>query len=654
VTSLILLALAAIDAPVTQVTVFTDQARVVRTASLAINGNQALEFPPLRDTADVASMRVEAVGAEVKRVDIERIEPEKLRTEEAKQVLTEIEKLDVELDRLNQERTAMTAVRDALQRLAPVAPTGDPLKAPPKLNAAGWSQGAQFSSEQLSKVQGKLREGERAQKKLVEKRAMLLDQARKLGNPQTTAGWKVVAQVSGSGPATLTLTYLVRGAQWTPTWDLQLQPDTNTVNLSLAGMVAQTSGEDWSNATLLLSTAIPSHAVKVPRLLTWKIGVTDRFIPTPSPVYSPLAPPPPSPPLALARSEEDLVRGRLQRLGIATLTATGGKADLAGFVGGDQGESDGRDDKTRSYDFEDESIDGNLAQPEEVQVRAKAKVGKKRPAAPPPPPMAPMAQSAPVERRAAEATGMAVSAMDSDDEPAPPVSTFSLAPPPAWRPPNFGADSPVTLAAGYDLSFTSLQKETVPSERGSRRVALWSAQWPVSVERKLFPALTPDAFLVAELKNPSTQVLPGGPAQLYVGADPAGTARLKLVSPGESFTLPLGIDRALKPIRNVQIVEETKGVFSKEEIGTYTVTIELANPYRAPIAVRVADQWPVTDQKDVETKLLDSKPTAIQDAKKGGLEWRLTIPPQSKQVFSFSYTVKRPRGWKLQQQEVVR
>lgn len=62
----------------------------------------------------------------------------------------------------------------------------------------------------------------------------------------------------------------------------------------------------------------------------------------------------------------------------------------------------------------------------------------------------------------------------------------------------------------------------------------------------------------------------------------------------------------------------------------------------------------MTDQKEVETKLVESKPTATQDAKKGSLEWRLTIPPQQKQVFSFTYTLKRPRGWKLQQQEVVR
>lgn len=649
-THLLLLALAAIDAPVTQVTVFTDQARVVRSASVPLNGVQSIEFPPLRDTADVASVRVEATGAEVRRVDIERIEPEKLRTEEAKKVLAEIESVDVELDRLNQERTALTGVRDGLLRLTPSVPSGDPLKAAPKLNSSGWQQGTQFAGDQLGKVQVKLREGERAQKKLVERRAMLLDQARKLGNPQTTSGWKVTAQVFGTGTASFTLTYLVRSAQWTPTWDLQLQPETNTVNVSLAGMVAQSSGEDWSNATLLLSTAIPNHAVKVPRFMTWKIGVSDRFIPTPSPVYSPLSPAPPARPPSIARSEEDLVRSRLQRLGISTPVVTKPES-------GENDDEGGRYDRRgKQIEFSDDTIEGDLIKPAEeyLEARPKAKDKKMRPP-PAPPAMAPRAQAAPAPMRVTAAAESTMSMDgDMDEKEAEPVSTFSLAPPPAWRPPSFGADSPVTLAAGYDLSFTSLQKETVPSERGSRRVALWSAQWPVAVERKLFPALTTDAFLVAELKNPSSQVLPGGPAQLYVGADPAGTARLKLVSPGEAFTLPLGIDRALKPVRNVQVVEATQGVFSKEEVGTYTVTIELANPYRAPIAVRVADQWPVTDQKEVETKLIESKPTAIQDAKKGGLEWRLTIPPQKKQVFSFTYTVKRPRGWQLQQQEVVR
>ncbi len=636
---LLLLTLAAVEAPVAEVTVFTNQARVVREAKVSLSGTQRIELPLLRDTVDLSSVRVEASGAEVKRVDLERVRPEELRTEEAKKVLDELDKLDTELERLTQERAVLSAQRDQLQRLSPTAPTGDPLKPAPKLNASSWAQGAQFIADSLGRVQVKLRDGDRSLKKANERRATLLEQAQKLGNPETTSGWRLTAQLAGNGPATVTLTYLVMNAQWTPTWDLQLQPDSNTVAISLGGLVAQSTGEDWTQSSLSLSTAIPSHAVTAPKLATWKIGVSDRFIPTPTPLYSRVTPPPPAQPLPRARSEEDLLRARLRALGVALAEAP-------------------VEYRTRTVvDFSDEEIDGELAKPEGEYafggVASKALAPpreERRPAAPPPPPAA-------MPMRVAESVSQDVSVASTGRRQSAvyvPTTSFSLSPPPAWVAPSFGPDSPVTLAGGYDLAFSSLQKETIPSARGARRVALWSAQWPVTVERKLFPALTSDAYLVAELKNPSQQVLPGGPAQLYVGADPAGTARLELVSPGESFTLPLGIDRALKPVRNVQLVEATQGLISKDEVGTYTVTIELANPYRAPIAVRVIDQFPLATQKEVETKLLKSAPQAKSDDKTGELEWRVTIPAQKKQVFTFSYTVKRPKGWKLQQQEVTR
>ncbi|MGV3621764.1 MAG: mucoidy inhibitor MuiA family protein [Archangium sp.] len=628
---LFLLLAAAVDAPVTQVTVFTNQARVVREARVPVNGTSKLEFPVLRDSIDLNSVKVEANGAEVKRVDIERVQPEALRTDDAKKLLAEYEAVEAELDRLNRERQVLTTQRDALNRLAPTVPTNEPLKPPTKLNATGWTQGAQFTSEALGRVQTKLREGERALKKANEKRNELLVKLQLLGNPETTSGWKIIAQLSGNGAATVTLTYLVMNAQWTPTWDLQLQPDTNTVSVSLAGLVSQNTGEDWQQAALALSTAIPSNAVTAPKLATWKIGVSDRFIPTPTPIHSPIAPPPPLQPLARARTEDELIRARLQRLGISR-QPTPDKAVI---------------------DFESEEIDGDMVTANAFDRSGAAMkklappMEQPAPAAPPPPPV----QAQAMAEVAVASTGSLFSRREAAYVP---TTSYSLSPPPAWAPPNFGADSPVTLAGGYDLSFTSLQKETIPSARGARRVALWSAQWPVTVERKLFPALTTDAYLVAELKNPSQQVLPGGPAQLFVGADPAGTARLQLVSPGEPFTLPLGIDRALKPVRNVQMVEATQGLISKDEVGTYTVTIELANPYRAPVAVRVFDQFPVATQKEVETKFISSSPSATKNDTKGSLEWRVTIPAQQKQVFTFSYSVKRPKNWKLQQQEVVR
>jgi uncharacterized protein (TIGR02231 family) len=173
----------------------------------------------------------------------------------------------------------------------------------------------------------------------------------------------------------------------------------------------------------------------------------------------------------------------------------------------------------------------------------------------------------------------------------------------------------------------------------------------VKTERKLFPALARDAFLVAELQSPSKQVLPGGEASLFVGSDPAGTASLKLVAPGERFTLPLGVDRAVRPVRNVTLVQSEKGFLGNEEETAYRVTLEVANPYAFPIPVRILDQWPRTQDEDVEIKLVRTEPYAKQDKVKGSLEWELTVPASGKTVVSFEYTLRHPKGWRLYQSQ---
>jgi uncharacterized protein (TIGR02231 family) len=201
------------------------------------------------------------------------------------------------------------------------------------------------------------------------------------------------------------------------------------------------------------------------------------------------------------------------------------------------------------------------------------------------------------------------------------------------------------------LSFKSIRAESIKSGAEARRVALQSQMWPVSVERRVFPAMSTDAYVTAEIKNPSVVALPGGPANLSVGDDPAGTAQLNLMAPGETFVLPLGLDRAIKPIRNVKLVQSEKGIISKTEVGEYTVTLEVANPYRTPLPLRVLDQVPMADQKDVEIKLASTEPAAVgaPDKVSGQLEWRITVPASGKSIIKFVYTVSRPKGWRLYQ-----
>ena len=224
---------------------------------------------------------------------------------------------------------------------------------------------------------------------------------------------------------------------------------------------------------------------------------------------------------------------------------------------------------------------------------------------------------------------------------------------PTYVPPVFAPELPAAAAGGYDLAWPSARKETLPSGQGARRVALFTRNWPVSVERSLYPAVFPEAYLVAELKNPSSEPLPAGQAALFVGADPSGNAKVPLVSPGETFTLPLGIDRALTPVRRVTVQQSEAGVISKTETTEYLVTIEVANPYPTAVPVRLYDQLPLSRQKEVQVELVSATPTAIQDKKTGKLEWRLTLPAGQKTVVKVSYRLTRPKGWQLSQEEVA-
>lgn len=633
---------AAVDAPITDVTVYSDRARVVRTVTLTTSGAQLIELPTLPQAVDPKSIRVEATGAEVKRVELTRLEDDALPMDEAKKLIVSLQQTDDELGKVNADLSVLNQQIAHFNRILPTTPEGDPNKPDPKLNAAGWPVAMSFVADALAKTQIRQRELIAKQQVLSLKRNELAAKGQILGATQTRFGWKVVAQLAGGAP-TLKMTYFVERARWYPLYDLALNSDTGKVTVSFSGMVSQESGEDWAEAALTLSTAVPATATTLPKLLTWKIGEKERFIPTPTPVRDVVRPPPAVPPLPVPEREQDVLRGKLMRI------ASNGRYNQPTTPVGKPAP-----DKT--YDFADDSIEGEMERPAEPRGGVES---RSAPAAapPPPPPRPPSVDSAPAAESTREYSVVSKksgSFFSSDEESAPPAPTFgfSLAPPPGYRGPSFAADLPAAAAGGYDLAYLSLQRETVKSGKGARKVALFTEAWPVTVERKLFPALFPEAFLVAELKNPSAQPLPSGAANLFVGDDPAGTARLKLVSPGEAFTLPLGIDRALKPVRNIKVVQSEQGVINKDEITRYSVTIEVVNPYRSPVAIRLIDQVPVTTQKDVEITLGDNRPLATQDRRTGALEWRLTIPASQKTVVAYTYTIKRPKGWLLQQSEV--
>jgi uncharacterized protein (TIGR02231 family) len=182
----------------------------------------------------------------------------------------------------------------------------------------------------------------------------------------------------------------------------------------------------------------------------------------------------------------------------------------------------------------------------------------------------------------------------------------------------------------------------------AQRVPLATWRWPVSLRRQLFPAVRPEAYLAATLRNPASTPLPAGEAALFLDGQPTGHARLELVRPGQPFTLPLGIDRAVRATRRVQLDSSRQGLISKDEVDRYTVTIDIANPHKRGVALDVVDQLPRPGHDAVEVQLVSSAPAAKID-EQGRLTWHLGLAAGRTMQLRFIYVLKHPGGSRLHQ-----
>ncbi|KAG8712939.1 hypothetical protein FRC08_013899 [Ceratobasidium sp. 394] len=86
----------------------------------------------------------------------------------------------------------------------------------------------------------------------------------------------VLAEVDG--PAELLLTYVVSNASWTPLYDLRASiakspDDPSKVALHYRASITQSTGEDWPDVALTLSTASPQLGSDIPSLSAWRVGL---------------------------------------------------------------------------------------------------------------------------------------------------------------------------------------------------------------------------------------------------------------------------------------------------------------------------------------------------------------------------------------------
>ncbi|WP_086838104.1 DUF4139 domain-containing protein [Amycolatopsis kentuckyensis] len=270
-----------VEAPITAVTVYPQQARITRRGKAPLDGGPRLTFAGLPPALDPGSVRVTGSGpALITGVDV-RTEWHAAPADAALEALVEQRRADqATLDGVLDDEAAETMKVDLLTSLA--KRSGGSFA---KALAAGTAEPSRVA-EVTDALSARLASALKARRVLSDRIARLREDLAALdrrieahsgrsGQDSTS----VIVELEIPDPAAeaeLELSYVVPGASWEPGYDIRVRG--TDVTVVSYGLVSQYTGEDWPECELALSTARPAVSVVVPELQPWYL---DRVLPEP-------------------------------------------------------------------------------------------------------------------------------------------------------------------------------------------------------------------------------------------------------------------------------------------------------------------------------------------------------------------------------------
>ena len=98
-------------------------------------------------------------------------------------------------------------------------------------------------------------------------------------NKNTTSTGRITLQlqVSSIGKYTFDVSYIALNASWNPFYDLRVDDVKSPIKLIYKANISQSTGIDWKQVKLSLSTATPGQSGTAPELTTWFLGYVSPY-----------------------------------------------------------------------------------------------------------------------------------------------------------------------------------------------------------------------------------------------------------------------------------------------------------------------------------------------------------------------------------------
>lgn len=595
-----------------EVTVYLQGARITRTATVKVNkGSNTIKLNNLSASIDDSSiMLTDLAGMSLSGLNYTTsVLEKKTPTGELNVINTRLDsvaialiEIDAQIDGLKEERTLLQNNR--------ILNSGETSLSLAKVKEFGsyYNERIKNISIEMAKLTEKANDLKQLQQELNREKSQINPEMNELKGMITL---NVTSNISKS--VNLELKYNVNNAGWVPVYDITAVDAASDVNLKFKGQVYQTTGTDWEQVKMTLSTGDPFMDNTKPNLEAKRLNFVrrgykntavgrsnKRYNPNVRRVTGVVTDP----------SGEPILGATVQERGTNNTTTTNfdGRYSININSGTELFYN------ALGYDLFTESIyssrmDVQLSQAsnelDEVVITGYA--------------------DDKISSLNGQVKGLDIDS--SEGQPGPQVINY--------------IEENVS-SRSYELA----QPYSIPSTGETTDIEISSNDLEADFEYYAAPVINENVFLTAQLKNWESLNLIPGEANVYFEDAYNGKIYFDTDTTDKSLTVSLGVDPQISVKReDVKDLKE-KSFFGDKRILNKKYEITIKNNRKKPIELKLQDRIPLTANSDI--KVDEEEPgDAEMDKETQILTWQISLASGAQVKKTFSYEVKYPKNKRI-------
>lgn len=408
----------------------------------------------------------------------------------------------------------------------------------------------------------------------------LLEEQKK--NTKTAGRLVLQLNCSISGKYDFAISYITRNAYWTPFYDLRSDNIKSPLKLVYRAKIFQTTGIDWKQVKLSLSTSTPSQTGTAPLFSTWFLSYVN-----PVNYYN-------------------------NSLGLQGKAAgVSNSLNEVVVVGYGTADRDNQESLSKSEDNPPLYI-VNGAEMLESEYRKIRRTAIKN--------VEVLKNAAASSIYGSRAANGAVIVTLKD-----------------------GLDDYITVSdKELNVTFDIELPYDVPTNGKAQTAVLKEEEVKANYKFYGVPKLDKDVFLLAEIADWENLNLLPGEANIIFEGTYIGKSFIDPSSTQDTLNITMGRDKRVV-IKKEKLVDYSSVKFlgsNKKQTFTYEITVK--NNKKDEINILVKDQYPISQDKDIDVELLE-RSEATNNEETGVLTWKLKLAPGEVKKLRVSYSVRYPK-----------